>query len=236
MDQEEVALRFQKYALISAAVVDPGGRLVGMITVDDIVHVIQQEAGEDILRLSGAGDGDINEPIALTIRTRLWWLTVNLGTAILAAFVVGMFEGEISKMAVLAVLMGIVSGMGGNAGTQTLAVVVRAIATNQLTDSNTWRMVGRELTIALANGVALGGLTGLGTLWLYHNGILGLVMCAAMVINNLVAGLSGILIPLALDRYRIDPAVSSAVFVTMMTDVLGFFSFLGLATLAGLGS
>jgi magnesium transporter len=115
-------------------------------------------------------------------------------------------------------------------------VVVRAIATNQLTDSNTWRMVGRELTIALANGVALGGLTGLGTLWLYHNGILGLVMCAAMVINNLVAGLSGILIPLALDRYRIDPAVSSAVFVTMMTDVLGFFSFLGLATLAGLGS
>ena len=235
MDQEEVALRFQKYALISAAVVDPGGRLVGMITVDDVVHVIQQEAGEDILRLSGAGEGDINEPIHLTIRTRLWWLTINLGTAILAAFVVGLFEGEISKMAVLAVLMGIISGMGGNAGTQTLAVVVRAIATNQLTDSNTVRMIWRELTIAMANGLALGAATGIGTTLIYHNPLLGTVMCAAMIINNLVAGLSGILIPLILDRYRIDPAVSSAVFVTMMTDVLGFFSFLGLARLAGLG-
>ena len=133
MDQEEVALRIQKYALISAAVIDPSRRLVGMITVDDIVHIIQEEAGEDVLLLSGAGDGDINEPVYLTIRTRLTWLVINLGTAIRAAAVVGGFEAEISKLTVLAVLMGITSRMGGNAGTQTLAVVVRALATNQLT-------------------------------------------------------------------------------------------------------
>ena len=234
LDQEEVALRFQKYALISAAVVDPSGRLVGMITVDDIVHIIQEEAGEDVLLLSGAGDGDINEPIGLTVRTRLWWLVVNLGTAILAAAVVGGFEAEISKLAVLAVLMGIISGMGGNAGTQTLAVVVRALATNQLTSSNTARMIRRELVIALANGVVLALITGGGTILIYHNVPLGLVMGAAMIINNIVAGLSGILVPLALEKMRIDPAVSSAVFVTMMTDVMGFFSFLGLAQLAGL--
>ncbi|MFM5895523.1 MAG: magnesium transporter, partial [Novosphingobium sp.] len=135
MDQEEVALRFQKYALISAAVVDADGRLVGQITVDDVVHIIQEEAGEDVLRLSGAGDGDINEPIHLTVRTRLLWLLINLPTAMLAASVVGLFNGEIAKYALLANLMGIVSGMGGNAGTQTLAVTVRAIATNQLTSS-----------------------------------------------------------------------------------------------------
>ena len=234
MDQEEVALRFQKYALISAAVVDPNGRLVGMITVDDIVHIIQEEAGEDVLLLSGAGDGDINEPIAMTIRTRLTWLVINLGTAILAAAVVGGFEAEISKLAVLAVLMGIISGMGGNAGTQTLAVVVRALATNQLTSSNTVRMVRRELVIALTNGLVLALITGGGTILIYHNVPLGLVMGAAMIINNLVAGLSGILVPLALEKARIDPAVSSAVFMTMATDVMGFFSFLGLASLAGL--
>jgi magnesium transporter len=234
MDQEEVALRFQKYALISAAVVDPAGRLVGMITVDDIVHIIQEEAGEDTLLLSGAGDGDINEPIHLTIRTRLWWLVVNLGTAILAAAVVGGFEAEIAKLAVLAVLMGIISGMGGNAGTQTLAVVVRALATNQLTSSNTARMIRRELLIAISNGVVLALITGGGTILIYHNVPLGLVMGAAMIINNIVAGLAGILVPIGLEKMRIDPAVSSAVFVTMATDVMGFFSFLGLAQLAGL--
>lgn len=234
MDQEEVALRFQKYALISAAVIDESGRLVGMITVDDIVHVISQEAGEDILRLSGAGDGDINEPVLLTVRTRLTWLIVNLGTAILAASVVGLFQAEIAAFALLAVLMPIVSGMGGNAGTQTLAVAVRALATNQLTSSNTLRMFGRELLIAVANGSALGVLIGGGVALLYDNPMLGLVMGAAMLLNNLVAGLFGILVPVVLDRRDIDPAVSSAVFVTAMTDVMGFFSFLGLAKLAGL--
>lgn len=235
LDQEEVALKFQKYALISAAVVDPSGRLVGMITVDDIVHIIQEEAGEDALLLSGAGDGDINEPIFQTVRTRLTWLVINLGTAILAASVVGLFQNEIGRYAVLAVLMPIVAGMGGNAGTQTLAVAVRALATNQLTQSNTIRAFGRELTIALANGLSLGALIGTAVGLIFGNPLLGLVMGAAMIINNLAAGLGGILVPVTLDRLRIDPAVSSAVFVTTITDVTGFFSFLGLASLVGLG-
>ena len=234
MDQEEVALRFQKYALISAAVVDSDGRLVGQITVDDVVHIIQEEAGEDVLLLSGAGDGDINEPIQLTIRTRLTWLVVNLGTAIIAASVVGLFQGAITRFALLAVLMPIVSGMGGNAGTQTLAVIVRALATNQLTSSNTWRMIVREFAIASANGLTLGALIGLGVGLIFDNPLLGGVIALAMLINNLVAGLAGILVPLTLDRFKIDPAVSSAVFVTMATDVMGFFSFLGLAVLSGL--
>ena len=234
MDQEEVALRFQKYALISAAVVDKAGRLVGMITVDDVVHIIQEEAGEDILRLSGAGDGDINEPIVMTIRTRLSWLVVNLGTAMLAASVVGFFEGAIAKFALLAVLMPIVSGMGGNAGTQTLAVTVRAIATNQLTASNSLRMIFRELRIATVNGLSLGVLIGTGTALIFGNPLLGAVIASAMLINNLVAGLAGILVPVTLDRLDVDPAVSSAVFVTTLTDIMGFFSFLGLAVLSGL--
>ncbi|MEO5604965.1 MAG: magnesium transporter [Novosphingobium sp.] len=236
MDQEEVALRFQKYALISAAVVDASGRLVGQITVDDVVHIIQEEAGEDALLLSGAGDGDINEPIGLTIRTRLTWLVVNLATAMIAASVVGLFQGAIARFALLAVLMPIVSGMGGNAGTQTLAVVVRALATNQLTSTNTVKMIVREFSIALANGFTLGALIGIGVAVVFGNPLLGAVIASAMVINNLVAGLAGILVPVTLDRLRIDPAVSSAVFVTMATDVMGFFSFLGLAVLSGLAS
>ncbi|ODU21931.1 MAG: magnesium transporter [Sphingomonas sp. SCN 67-18] len=235
MDQEEVALRFQKYGLISAAVVDAPGRLVGMITVDDILHIVQEEAGEDILKLSGAGEGDINEPILLTIRSRLTWLVVNLGTAMLAASVVGLFEATISKLVALAILMPIVSGMGGNAGTQTMAVVVRALATNQLTSSNTRRMILRELRIALANGATLGLLLGIGVTVVFGNHDLGLVIALAMITNNLVAGLAGILVPVGLEKLDVDPAVSSAVFVTMMTDVMGFFSFLGLATLWGLG-
>jgi len=234
MDQEEVALRFQKYALISAAVVDEAGRLIGQITVDDVVHIIQEEAGEDTLLLSGAGDGDINEPILLTVRARLTWLVVNLATAMLAASVVGLFQGAIARMALLAVLMPIVSGMGGNAGTQTLAVAVRAIATNQLTESNTVRMILREFRIALANGAALGALIGLGTWLIFSNPLLGAVIASAMVINNLIAGLMGILVPVTLDRLNIDPAVSSAVFVTTATDTMGFLSFLGLAVLTGL--
>jgi magnesium transporter len=236
LDQEDVALRFQKYALVSAAVVDDAGRLVGMITVDDVVHIIQEEAGEDVLLLSGAGEGDINEPVRLTVRRRLFWLIINLGTAMIAASVVSLFQGEIGKFAVLAVLMPIVAGMGGNAGTQTLAVTVRALATNQLTESNTLRAFGRELTIALANGLTLGLLIGTGVMLVFNNPLLGAVMAAAMVINNLAAGLGGILVPVTLDRFRIDPAVSSAVFVTTLTDVTGFFSFLGLAALVGLGS
>ena len=243
MDQEDVALRFQKYALISAAVVDGSGRLVGMITVDDIVHIIQEEASEDVLLLSGAGEGDINEPISETIRRRLTWLVINLGTAIFAASVVSLFQGEISRYTLLAVLMPIVSGMGGNAGTQTLAVAVRAIATNQLTSSNTLRMFAREFKIAFWNGLSLGLLIFAGVLLVFgyiHPApkalLLATVMGSAMLINNLIAGLAGILVPVTLDRRRIDPAVSSAVFVTMATDVMGFLSFLGLAQLTGLAS
>lgn len=230
-DQEEVALQFQKYALISAAVVDGDGRLVGVITVDDIVHIIQQEAGEDALRLSGAGDGDINEPITQTIKVRMWWLLINLGTAILASSVVAAFEGTISRLVTLAVLMPIVAGMGGNAATQTMAVTVRALATNQLTSSNTARMIRRELWIALANGLGLGLLMALGCQLVYHDTPLSLVLFSAMLINSVNAGLSGILVPLALEKLDIDPAVTSTVFVTTMTDVIGFFAFLGLAAL-----
>ena len=204
MDQEDVALRFQKYALVSAAVTDDAGRLVGMITVDDVVHIIQEEAGEDVLLLSGAGEGDINEPVRLTVRRRLFWLVINLGTAIIAASVVSLFQGEIGKYAVLAVLMPIVAGMGGNAGTQTLAVAVRALATNQLTESNTLRAFGRELTIALANGLSLGLLIGVGVALIFgvSPAAAARSMAAAMVINNLAAGLGGILVPVTLDRLR----------------------------------
>ena len=231
MDQEEVALRFQKYALISAAVVDEAGRLVGQITVDDVVHIIQEEAGEDALLLSGAGDGDINEPLPQTIRTRMWWLFINLGTAILASGVVALFEGTITRLVTLAVLMPIVTGMGGNAATQTMTVTVRALATNQLTSSNTWRMIGREWWIASANGWGLGALMAVACQLIYHDWWLSFVLLLAMILNSLNAGLSGVLIPIGLNRLRIDPAVTSTVFVTTMTDTLGFFFFLGLAEL-----
>jgi len=231
MDQEDVALRFQKYALVSAAVTDDSGRLVGMITVDDVVHIIQQEAGEDITLLSGAGEGDINEPIRMTVRTRVVWLIINLGATICSASVVGLFQGEIRAYAILAALMPMVSALGGNAGTQTLAVVVRALATNQLTSANTVWMLLREFRIAIANGTALGIVGALGSYLVLGNAKLSLVFALAMAINSLVAGLVGVLVPVTLDKFRIDPAVSSAVFVTTMTDVMGFFSFLGLAAL-----
>nr|WP_240309461.1 MULTISPECIES: magnesium transporter [Sphingomonas] len=231
MDQEDVALRFQKYALISAAVVDASGRLVGMITVDDIVHIIQEEAGEDTTQLAGAGDGDINEPIRLTVRTRVLWLVVNLAATICTASVVGLFQGEIGRYAILAALMPIVSALGGNAGTQTLAVVVRALATNQLTSANTAWMLLREFRIAIANGFSLGLVGAVGSWLVLGNPTLSVVFALAMLINSLVAGLVGVLVPVTLDKFRLDPAVASAVFVTTMTDVMGFFTFLGLASL-----
>ena len=234
MDQEEVALRFQKYALISAAVTDPNGRLVGMITVDDIVHIISQEAGEDILRLSGAGEGDINEPVIESYKTRVRWLIANLFTALLASGIIALFEGTIARMVALATLMPIVAGVGGNAGTQTMAVTVRAIATNQLTDSNTWRTIRREIRVALLNGATIALVIGIGVTAVFQNAQLGAVIAAAMMTNILVAGLAGVLVPVTLDRMRTDPAVSSSIFVTMTTDSMGFFAFLGLATLTGL--
>ncbi|MCX7267253.1 MAG: magnesium transporter [Sphingomonadales bacterium] len=234
MDQEEVALRFQKYALISAAVVDASGRLVGVITADDIVHIIQEEADEDILRLSGAGDGDINEPIADSYKARVRWLIATLGTALVASSVISFFGAAIEHMVALAVLMPIVAGVGGNAGTQTLAVTVRAIATNQLTDSNTRRAIKREMAIAFMNGATIAALAGIGvTLW-FQNFHLGFVIAAAMQCNILLAGFAGVFIPVMLDRFDQDPAVASSVFVTMITDSMGFLIFLSLAVFSGL--
>ena len=234
MDQEEVALRFQKYALISAAVTDAAGRLVGVITVDDIVHIIQEEAGEDILKLSGAGDGDINEPVFETVKARVRWLMVNLGTAILASIVIGLFAATIEQMVALAILMPIVASLGGNAGTQTMAVAVRALATNELTESNTTRQIGKELRVALINGSVIAVIVGLAAGVYFANPHLGWVIAVAMVGNIFVAGLAGVMVPLTLDRFDIDPAVASSVFVTMTTDVMGFFLFLGLAAATGL--
>jgi magnesium transporter len=233
MDQEEVALRFQKYGLISAAVVDESGRLVGQLTVDDIVHIIQEEAGEDVMLLSGAGDGDINQPLGEAYSSRVRWLVANLGTALVASFIIYQFGWAIEKLVALAIMMPIVASIGGNAGTQTMAVTVRAIATNQLTRSNTGRIVWRELRVALLNGGTIAALIGLAT-GLLFTPLLGAVIALAVVINILTAGLAGVAVPVLFDRMDQDPAVASSVFVTMITDSMGFFAFLGLAVASGL--
>jgi magnesium transporter len=234
MDQEEVALRFQKYALISAAVVDQAGRLVGMITADDVVHIIQEEASEDALLLSGAGvEGDINEPVVDSYKARVRWLIANLGTALVASTIISFFEGAIAQMVALAILMPIVAGVGGNAGTQTLAVTVRALATNQLTQSNRWRAVWREVRVALLNGASVALIIGVGVTLVFSNPLLGAVIAAAMMANIVIAGLTGVLVPLTLERAGADPAVASSVFVTMTTDSMGFLVFLGLAVASG---
>ena len=234
MDQEDVALRFQKYALVSAAVVDQENRLVGMITVDDIVHIIQEEASEDALLLSGVGEGDINEPVTESYRSRVRWLAANLVTALVAATIIRQFTGSIEKLAILAALGPIVAGVGGNAGTQTLAVTVRAFATNQLTGSNQWRAVGREIRVALLNGLSIALLVGVGVAVVLHSPALGAVIGAAMMINIVVAGCAGVLVPLTLERAGADPAVASSIFLTMITDSMGYFAVLGLATASGI--
>ncbi len=234
MDQEEVALRFQKYGLISAAVTDASGRLVGMITVDDVVHIISEEAGEDALLMSGAGEGDINEPIRDSYAARVRWLVANLFTALVASSIIAYFGAAIEEMVALAVLMPIVASIGGNAGTQTMAVAVRALATNQLTQSNTARTIRREILLAVLNGATIAVLIGLGAALFFGDVQLGIVIASAMVINVLVAGLAGVLVPVALERMNQDPAVASSVFVTMITDSIGFLAFLGLAVASGL--
>ncbi len=241
MDQEEVALRFQKYALISAAVVDESGRLVGQITVDDVVHIIQEEAGEDVMLLSGAGDGDINEPIRESYSARVRWLIANLLTASVSATIIFLFGGAIEQLVALAAMAPVVASIGGNAGTQTMAVTVRAIATNQLTRSNTRRILWREIRVALLNGATIALLLGAVTALIFSIWLgaalaaqLGAVIAAAMVINIATAGLAGVAIPVTLDRLDQDPAVASSVFVTMITDSMGFLAFLGLAVATGL--
>ena len=233
LDQEEVALMFQKYALISAAVVDESGRLVGQMTVDDVVHIISEEAGEDALLMSGAGDGDINEPIREAYSSRVRWLIANLGTALVASLIIAAFGAAIEQLVALAVLMPIVASIGGNAGTQTMAVTVRAIATNQLTRSNTRRILWRELRVATLNGATVALLVGLATA-LVFTPQLGGIIALAMIVNVVIAGLAGVLVPVAFERLDQDPAVASSVFVTMITDSMGFFAFLGLAVATGI--
>ena len=234
MDQEEVALRFQKYNLFSAAVVNDDGRLIGMITVDDVLHIVEDEASEDVLLLSGAGEGDINEPIRESYAARVRWLIANLATAMLASFVISLFGAAIEQMVALAILMPIVASIGGNAGTQTMAVSVRALAMNELTRSNTRRIIGREFRIALLNGGTIAVLVGIGTALVFANATLGGVIALAMLVNIVVAGFAGIFVPVTLERLKQDPALASSVFVTMITDTMGFLAFLGLAVASGL--
>jgi len=229
MDQEEVAFLVQQYDLVSALVVDDSNRLIGSIMIDDIVDVIQEEAEEDIMLLGGVGDGGIHESTFQTTRDRFVWLFANLGTAILASIVISQFGGTIEQMVALAVLMPIVASMGGNAGTQTLTIAVRALGTKELTSSNALRTISREAVVGVINGVLFAVIMGVvAALW-FDIQMLGFVIAAAMIINMIVAALAGILIPLGLHKAGIDPAVASSVFVTTITDVVGFFAFLSLA-------
>jgi len=231
MDQEEAAQIFEQYDLLSAAVVDDNNRLVGVLTIDDVVDVIHEEADEDIKRLGGVGDEELSDSVAATVRSRVVWLLVNLCTALLSCTVIGLFDATIAEMVALAVLMPVVASMGGNAGTQTMTVTVRALATRDLDIYNAGRIIRREATVGLINGLIFSVLIGtVAALWFANPG-LGGVIAAAMIVNMLAAALAGILLPLLLDKFGADPAIASAVFVTMVTDVVGFFAFLGLASL-----
>jgi magnesium transporter len=230
MDQEEAAQLFQQYDLLSTPVIDENGRLVGVLTIDDVVDVIQEEVEEDLLRMGGVGDEELSDSVAVTSKLRVSWLLVNLLTAFLAASVVSYFEATIEKIVALAVLMPIVAGMGGNAGTQTLTITVRALATRSLDIHNAARVIRREFIVGLINGLIFGILLGVvARLWFHDWDIAGIIM-SAMMINMIAAAIAGIIIPMILDRVGADPAVSSAVFVTTVTDMTGFLSLLGIAT------
>ncbi|MGF1446025.1 MAG: magnesium transporter [Pikeienuella sp.] len=227
--QEDVAYAFNHYHLVSCPVVDDEGRVVGVITIDDAMEALEDEAEEDIKRLGGVGDEEINDRVWSITRRRFPWLAVNLLTAILASAVIALFDTVIAQYVALAVLMPIVASMGGNAGTQTLTVAVRAIATRDLTASNMWRVIWREAAVGLINGLGFALLIGAAAGLVYGSAILAAVIAAAMVVNMLVAGLAGILIPIGLEKIGADPALASGTFVTTVTDVVGFFAFLGLA-------
>ncbi|MFA5949084.1 MAG: magnesium transporter [Hyphomicrobium sp.] len=230
-DQEEVAREFERYGLISAPVVDQSNKLVGVITVDDMVEVIQSEADEDMKALGGVGDESLADSVLETARSRVVWLVVNLATAVLASSVIQLFDATIEQMVALAVLMPIVASMGGNAGTQTMTVTVRALATSKLSEANAHRVITRETFVGLLNGLVLSIITAtLVFLW-FGSGKLGGVIAGAMIVNLLAAALAGILVPLALHKLDLDPAPASGVFVTTVTDCVGFFAFLGLASI-----
>ncbi|WP_112322248.1 magnesium transporter [Oceanibium sediminis] len=229
--EEDVAYAFNQYHLISAPVVDGDGRLVGVITIDDAMEILEDEAEEDMKRLAGLGDEELSDSVWDTARARFPWLAVNLATAILASVVIGLFEATIQAIVALAVLMPIIASMGGNAATQTLTVAVRALATRDITRANAMRIIRREALVGLGNGIAFAVVIGIvGVIW-FGSPMLGVVLAVAMVVNLLVAGLAGILIPIALEKAGADPALASGTFVTTVTDVVGFFVFLGLAGL-----
>lgn len=231
-DEGDVAYAFNQYHLISAPVVDEQGRLAGVITIDDAMAVLDEEHEEDIMRLAGAGDGSLSDTVLETTRQRFPWLAVNLVTAVLASLVIAMFDQVIAGFVALAVLMPIVASMGGNAGTQSLTVAVRAIATKDLTGSNVWRVIRREVLVGLVNGAIFAVVMGIvGIVW-FGSPVLGGVIAAAMVINLVIAGLAGTVIPVLLEKFGVDPALASGAFVTTVTDVVGFFAFLGLAAWA----
>lgn len=233
MDQEDVARIFKREGLVSAPVVDDNNRLIGVITVDDIVDVIAEEAEEDILRLAGVGGNasDMYRDVIRTTQSRFSWLAVNLVTAVLASLVIGLFDATIQQVVALAVLMPIVASMGGNAGTQTLTIVVRALATKNLSSTNMMRMVGKETLVGFLNGILFAVIGAAVAYFWFQDPVLAAVIGAAMIVNLIVAGLFGIGIPVVLDRLHIDPALASSVFLTTVTDVVGFFAFLGLAAI-----
>ena len=230
-DQEKIARQFQRYDLMSAPVVDANNRLLGVVTVDDVVEVISEEAEADIKAMAGVGNESMTDTVAVTARSRMPWLVVNLGTAIIAAWVIKLFSATIEQMVALAALMPIVASLGGNAGTQTMTVTVRALATAELGRVNAPRVITRETGVGLVNGLILSVIMAAVVLVWFGSSKLGLVIAAAMLVNLLCAALAGILIPLALHELKLDPAPASGVFVTMVTDVVGFFAFLGLASL-----
>ncbi|MFO0109932.1 MAG: magnesium transporter, partial [Alphaproteobacteria bacterium] len=229
-DQEEVAHLFRKYAIVETPVLDETGRLVGTITVDDVVDVIQEEEEEDDLAAGGVRAQDFQSRLLETVKTRFRWLFVNLLTAVLAAAVIGQFEGAIEAIVALAILMPMVASMGGNAGTQAVTVAVRAIATKSLTSANQWSHIRKEMLIGMMNGLGLGLLMALGAYFWFHQPILALVLFLAALATMAMAGLFGALIPIILHRRGIDPAIASTIFLTTVTDCVGFLSFLGLAS------
>lgn len=229
-DQEEAARVFEQYDLVSAAVVDEANRLVGVLTIDDVVDFIQQEADEDIKRLAGVGDEELSDSVMEITRSRFTWLLLNLLTAIMASIVIGLFDATIQEMVALAILMPIVASMGGNAGTQSMTVAVRGLATKDIDNYNVVRTIRREVLVGLLNGIFFACLIGIISAIWFSNQSLGLIIGIAMVVNMLCAALAGVLIPIGLDKMDIDPAIASSVFVTTVTDVVGFFAFLGLAS------
>ena len=231
IDQEEVAYQFNKYAMVSAPVINEKEEIIGSITVDDVVNVIEEEREDDILKLGGVGQADIYDAVIDTTKSRFSWLLVNLLTAVIASLVIGFFQASIEKVVALAVLMPIVASMGGNAGTQTLTVSVRALATKELTPSNALKIIIKETFVGGINGIIFAFIIGFLSSYWFGDNLLGMVIAMAMILNLLIAGMSGILIPLTLNKFNIDPALASGVILTTITDVFGFLSFLGLASI-----